>query len=151
MHYVLVLSDSHGYEQKLSTVLMHATSLHKYDAVIFLGDGAYDLEGFQEHLPIVYSVRGNCDFGRGENQQILSLYNRKILITHGHLYHVKSTLSLLKEKGEALGMDACLFGHTHKAYMGKEQNLLLLNPGAACEGHFAVLTIEKDCVMAQLY
>ena len=62
------------------------------DAVIFLGDGARDVECMQGLYPekAFYSVRGNCDFGSDlPDDLVLDLGGARIFCTHGHNYGVK--------------------------------------------------------------
>ncbi len=147
---ILVLSDSHGYP--LSSLLMRAESMGKLDAVIHLGDGFYDLDPYAAELPVIYQVGGNCDFLRGEKEIFIPDFGSVILATHGHCYGVKSGLSALEYHARDMGAKAALFGHTHRPMQEDRGGLLLLNPGAACDGHFAVLLIDSSGQMlAQMY
>lgn len=89
---LLVFSDSHGnpaYMQEM--IARHRTA----DAVIFLGDGARDIEAMRVLYPetAFYSVRGNCDFGADlPDELVLDLGGARIFCTHGHNYNVKSDL-----------------------------------------------------------
>ena len=141
---VLVISDSHG---RASSML----SLFKTDnfrAVIFLGDGLRDADRLYEMsggVP-VYRVSGNCDIMIGEtvlSEQLIELSGKKIFITHGHNYSVKSSTERLFETAKRLGADVSLFGHTHTPFYEKRDGIILANPGSLAAGKYAVMTIEN--------
>ena len=147
---ILVLSDSHGYP--LNNLLMKAESLGRIDAVFHLGDGYRDMDGFLTEFPLLFRVGGNCDFFGGEREELVPLFGKRFFLTHGHAYHVKSTLSLLKSRACEAEADCVLFGHTHAPHNEYDSGLLYLNPGAACDGRFSILRVEKNGdLYAELY
>ena len=90
-----VLSDSHGFTGRLSTVLMVLDAEHKpLDALIHLGDGYYDLQDLGAELPPVYQVAGNCDHFCSDTLNIVTLSNARLLLTHGHYQHVKAARTI---------------------------------------------------------
>ena len=139
---ILVLSDSHGYP--LNNLLMKAESLGRIDAVFHLGDGYRDMDGFLTEFPLLFRVGGNCDFFGGEREELVPLFGKRFFLTHGHAYHVKSTLSLLKSRTCEAEADCVLFGHTHAPHNEYDSGRLYLNPGAACDGRFSILRVEKN-------
>ena len=149
---VLVLSDSHGYTGRLGNILMAAEAGGRPDAVIHLGDGYHDLAAFAADLPPVYQVAGNCDLGHTDYQDVLSLGAARVFVTHGHLFHVKLGLDALLARAAQEKAFAALFGHTHRPFCETRSGILLLNPGAAMDGHYAVLTVScLGAVDAQLF
>ena len=147
---ILVLSDSHG--ASLSGLLMKAESLGRVDAVFHLGDGYRDLDGVLTEFPFVFRVAGNCDFSGGERECLVPLFGKRFFLTHGHAYHVKSTLSLLKSRACEAEADCVLFGHTHEPYNEYDSGRLYLNPGAACDGRFSILRVEgSGDLFAEMY
>ena len=147
---ILVLSDSHGYP--LNNLLMKAESLGRIDAVFHLGDGYRDMDGFLTEFPLLFRVGGNCDFFGGEREELVPLFGKRFFLTHGHAYHVKSTLSLLKSRACEAEADCVLFGHTHTPHNEYDAGRLYLNPGAACDGRFSILRVEKNGdLYAELY
>ena len=139
---ILVLSDSHGYP--LNNLLMKAESLGRIDAVFHLGDGYRDMDGFLTEFPLLFRVGGNCDFFGGEKEELVPLFGKRFFLTHGHAYHVKSTLSLLKSRACEAEADCALFGHTHEPHNEYDAGRPYLNPGAACDGRFSILRVEKN-------
>ena len=58
-----------------------------------------------------------------------------VLITHGHLQGVKTTLSLRALCGAGRWDAAwCCSGHTHRPTLEERDGILLMNPGTARKG-----------------
>lgn len=146
----IVLSDSHGQDDNVRWMLEQCwKTTGPVDCYIHCGDGAYDfrrLENFirarDEHAAL-YQVRGNCDFGIPElkEREILSLGGTRVLVTHGHRYQAKSTLTYLDNASREYDCSIVLFGHTHQPTM-EMRHALLINPGSAADGRMALLEIN---------
>lgn len=126
---ILVLSDSHGHPEKIRDAVKK--QINKPDAVIFLGDGLRDIDEDTLGVP-VYSVCGNCDAyslfmpSDEPEERILELGGKRIMMTHGHRYSVKSGLGRIIAVAAMREVDLLLFGHTH-------EKLELYFPAGACE------------------
>ena len=96
---LIVVSDSHGNRDGLRAVL----NAHRdADALIFLGDGLNDLTAVRRSgpCPLVYEVRGNCDYDRTvPSERLVSLGGLLIFMTHGNGYEVKVTTTPLRKAG----------------------------------------------------
>ncbi len=128
---LLIFSDSHGNIKNMSQVFTKASK--NTDAVIHLGDGFGDLEHFKTNYPNLqyYQVVGNCDFEPEEHPfKIITLANKRILLTHGHRYATRSNLLRLSLLAEEQHADICLFGHTHVAGIVETNGVIILNPGS---------------------
>lgn len=152
---ILVLSDSHSslrfMRQCIKTV--------KPDAVIHLGDYYDDGTAMAEEFGGIrfYQVPGNCDKYRCPPFVPETLVDHvcgvKLLMTHGHIHHVKSGLGALIADGKKTGVQAVLFGHTHTAHCSCEDGLWVINPGSCgyYGGSAAILEINgkeiSDCRM----
>ena len=127
-------------------------------AIFFLGDGLRDLDTLRLAGVPVYSVRGNCDwfsaFDHTPTEQLIRLGGLRILLTHGHLYGVKSGYGALAMHATRQDADIALFGHTHLPYAesipkgtlseAQRHPIELFNPGSiGVEGSFGVLTIQN--------
>jgi hypothetical protein len=125
---ILVVSDSHGNDSMLFRAHQQAGPV---DAVIHTGDGEQDAQLLEETLgETVLRVAGNCDHGSSAPRELqITLAGRRILITHGDRYLVKSGLERLLSHGKQLGAEVILFGHTHLALTEQRDGILLLNPG----------------------
>lgn len=167
----IIVSDIHGRYERLSAVMeMHRNA----DALIFLGDGLYDLARADAYgYPFtVYSVRGNCDSfslfytvsGNAPTELLLRLGGRAIFATHGHGYSVKSGTDGAIAAAHQRGADILLYGHTHvpeERYLpsGSEigscvlqRPMWIFNPGslgASRDGgaHFGILQISGSNIL----
>lgn len=149
---VAVFSDSHGYRGRLSNLLMMLEAEGPLDAIIHLGDGDRDLAALDVPLPPVYQVSGNCDFMPDCLLQDITLSNARLLLTHGHRQMVKTGTDRLLLLSMEHRASAALYGHTHIQRCELKNGLLLLNPGAAMDGHCALLEIDRQGgVGARLY
>ncbi len=141
---VCVLSDSHYFTGRLNTILMKTAAEGPIDALIHLGDGYDDLRALDTPLPPVYQVAGNCDLFRSDTRNIIELSGARLLLTHGHFQHVKNGTDELLETALEENCRAALYGHTHVQKMERRQGVLLLNPGAAASGRYAIMHIGPD-------
>lgn len=142
---ILVFSDTH---KSISTCVKTVDNIIGTDMIIHAGDHSSDAEELQKifpEIPIKY-VRGNCDFSLSPTELVVEAEGKKIFITHGHLYNAKTEgdYCSLKKKGEEIGCDLVVFGHTHIPYNEAFGNITLLNPGSAKYTRtFGVIEIEN--------
>lgn len=129
-------------------------NLTDIDRIIHLGDfvsDAKDLESIYTGIPIDY-VKGNCDYFESSTprEKILNLSGKRILLTHGHYYNVKDDYYTIGQVGMERAVELVLFGHTHRAYLGYEKDVMLLNPGSISEPRgsgkpsYAIIEIDKN-------
>lgn len=151
----LVVSDIHG-SLAGAQLVEDAYKLHKTDCILCLGDVLYhgprnDLSNDyapKKVIPIlndladkIIAVRGNCeaevdqmvlDFTCTSDYNIIPFKNKKIFMSHGHIYGPEKLPKL------AIG-DIFLSGHTHIPTAKKnEDGIFLCNPGSTSlpkEGH----------------
>ncbi len=149
---LLIISDSHGWLTGLQEVIKLCNNDRSIGGVIHLGDFERDAQYIQRRISQpVYYVAGNCDWGsQGAEEAVQYIDGVKFLLTHGHRYHVKMSLLRLGYRAAEAQVQAALFGHTHAQFMGYEQGVLLLNPGALQNEKCAILTIENGQVSAKL-
>jgi putative phosphoesterase len=142
---ILILSDSHGNIRNMKLAVERTNP----DQIIHLGDHFRDGEALKEAYPLlpVAQVIGNCDLydfsaRGGKDQLILTLDGHRVMLCHGHRYHVKSSLLSLSYAAREAEAELCLFGHTHIPHLEQLDGLTLLNPGSIGNGDFAV--VETD-------
>ena len=86
---LLIFSDSHGNVANMEDVVR----MERPDRILHLGDLVRDAQALQEKFPQipVLFVPGNCDGRRPDlpDQRVFTLEGCKLLMTHGHIYHVK--------------------------------------------------------------
>lgn len=155
----LVLSDSHGRTKNILEAI--SRQVRRPDGIIFLGDGLRDLMYCDIDIPI-YSVAGNCDTGSfygglcADTVRIIELAGKRVMLTHGHIYSVKSTLSRLIYAAADNDIDIVMFGHTHEPLEKRldvgdidmpilKKPLYLFNPGSVggYDGDFGALTVNN--------
>jgi putative phosphoesterase len=141
-----ILSDIHGSKKYLDLGLKRFEA-EKCDYLVLLGDILY--HGPRNPLPQGYdpasvaetlnpykdkiiAVRGNCDsevdqmvldFPMMGDYQILFHENKKIFITHGHLYNKTNMPKLSKG-------DIFIHGHFHLPMTERVEGVFYLNPGS---------------------
>ncbi|MEG1857954.1 MAG: YfcE family phosphodiesterase [Pseudoflavonifractor sp.] len=149
---ILVFSDSHGTVRAMHSVV----AWEKPDRILHLGDvvrDAADLADAYPNIP-VESVCGNCDYNReAPLQTILNVQGRRILMTHGHTYHVKVGMGAAVQAARAAQVDILLFGHTHEAFCRQDDGLWVMNPGSI-RGYFCptygVITLTTDTTTCEI-
>ena len=145
---VLVLSDSHGFVRNLRAVLQKESDCA---LVFFLGDGLRDMEHIRPEFPQMQfiCVRGNNDWSAAQGIDDYAykyIEGHTVIATHGHRCGVRSSLQPLAAKALDVRGDVALYGHTHiprQEYVG---GVLCVNPGALCDGRYAVLEFRKEGV-----
>ena len=123
----VILSDTH---RNIAPLQKIATVLSECDYIIHLGDMASDARELARDYPEkTYVIAGNNDFWGGESEIVLDAEERRIFACHGHRYGVKSGTERLVAAAKERMCDIALFGHTHEAFAGEEEGVLLINPG----------------------
>ena len=130
---IIVFSDVHGATHNLQKL---SPLIEQSGMTFFLGDGLAALETLNKKSAAkILVVRGNCDlFCPLPTEQIIETNGKKILVTHGHRYSVKSGYKHLAARVDETGVDLALCGHTHRYYHnGKILNVPALKDGAYIE------------------
>ena len=147
---LILISDSHGNRDGIDKIF----STKKFDYLFFMGDGLNDL-GLYYVMNNVFAVSGNCDFfSKVENEKFVDLNGKKIFITHGNKYGVKSNLNQLIDKANDIGADFVFYGHTHKQKAEKIGETYFINPGSFHKNSFGKsigleIVIDKDIKIKQ--
>lgn len=151
---ILVLSDMHHRKSMFCAALeAQPEATH----VLYLGDGTPAAEELAAAYPDrdFYFVCGNCDFNSMQPaKRILTLGGKKILMTHGHLYGVKSTTENIKNAALSEGCKIAVFGHTHQPLELYSDGVYLLNPGALCgsstKPSYGIIEISAAGIMTNI-
>ena len=127
---ILVMSDMHGCVSGFERALEKESDAKN---VIFLGDGFKKAEelSFMYDDRNFYMVPGNCDGFEmfSPATKIIKINGTKILITHGHAFSVKSSLTALKQRAILEEVKIAFYGHTHIADIKNENGIWFINPG----------------------
>lgn len=118
---VLIVSDSHGMNGPLRTVIMRESP----DMLIHLGDAEYSQSEIASwagspKTPCIF-VKGNCDSyycdqSLVRDTAVFELKGHKIFCAHGHKQRVNYGLLTLSLTAQEQGCDIAMFGHTHVPY-----------------------------------
>lgn len=166
---LMIASDIHG-SAYFAKEVVKAFENEKADYLVLLGDILY--HGPRNPLPKEYNpqevaqllnemkdkiiaVRGNCDsevdqmvleFPMMADYNMMPLQMRKVMASHGHLYHEENLPTSL-----ACG-DVFIFGHIHVPVLKQVKGVYVLNPGSTTlpkENHpntYGVLTTHDFAV-----
>ena len=156
----LIFSDSHGNIAVMKRIIKASSDA---DCVIYAGDGISDIETLQKDFPekMFFSVRGNNDYrispyGCARDDELtFVLEGKRIFLTHGHAFGVRSSLNLLFAKAQRDEIDLVIFGHTHipyEEYNKEKRPFYLFNPGSVgCYSDggysFGVLNINNGSLL----
>ncbi len=128
---ILVFSDSHGNRRAMERAVREQPTA---EIILFLGDGAEEASEVQAALPkgkMMCMVRGNNDWCCSAlDSDVLTVENKRIFFTHGHLLGVKYGLYQAVCAARSKEADILLFGHTHQSRMDYDDGLYIMNPGA---------------------
>lgn len=123
-----ILADSHGDRAALRRA---GEILRGVEVLLHAGDHRRDGEFLSDMLGIPwYGVVGNTDPSQGPTEELLELAGRTLLLTHGHLQHVKLGLTSLLAEARRYRADIVVFGHTHIPFYERAGEVRLLNPGS---------------------
>jgi len=151
MSNILVISDTHGNAAIINQLLKNYEGM--LAAVVHLGDYARDIARFAraEDASMFHIVNGNTDpLVEAYDERVIEIAGKRIFISHGHRYSVKTGLDNIMYKARELGVAACLFGHTHVPTLFEEAGILFMNPGSPTYPNpdtprgYALLRIAED-------
>lgn len=148
---IVIVSDSHGYNQLIDQVLEREAP---FDYLIHCGDAEASLKRYADLTnPYLFlAVRGNCD----QDYNLPAVLNNRILyynvlITHGHHEQVNYGNHGLLRIGRLNHADIILYGHTHVPEVTEDGGILIINPGSLAYPRgekriktYAVLTLTDD-------
>lgn len=122
---ILLVSDSHGYNDELKKVLDNI----KCDAKIHCGDSCFDKNSSLK-MNFKYIVDGNHDNGIFPLVETFTSDLGNILITHGHKFNVYAGYDYLVEYMNQKNISICFHGHTHVPHFEIYKNKTFINPGS---------------------
>lgn len=154
MSKVLVISDSHG----LTNELIRIKEKHKDEVNLLLHCGDSELSANDPALDGFIVVRGNCDFDeKFPEESVQTVGDTNIMITHGHRYQVKSTLTSLSYRALELDAKIVCFGHSHILGAEMLNGILFLNPGSIRlprqrkEKTYCIIELIDDKIILNVY
>lgn len=123
---LLVVSDTHMFNEIFESI----NQIHQdIDIKIHCGDSS--LKKDDPLLQGYYVVKGNHDLEDFDEVKILTLHDKKIMITHGSLFQVYAGDDALLSYMNEHDIDICFHGHTHVPCIHEyPNNKLIINPGS---------------------
>lgn len=143
LYRLIVISDIHRDWGRLERLV---PMINATDCVVCCGDGVNDFMNARGRICVpTVCVRGNNDFDTFVTDDACVYLNGiKTLVTHGHKYGVKRGTGALLAASIGKGCRLVLFGHTHVFRDESADGVRLINPGALCNGSYAVVEIDGD-------
>lgn len=147
---IVVVSDNHRDTVTLAQILEREKESNLW---IHCGDSQFDKgNSLLEKFTV---VQGNTDHAFFQKEQVIECENVKVLVSHGHLYHIDFTIDEIVASAQMQGATVALHGHTHIPRDVFVDGVRVINPGSTSwpRGHFhfgtyAILeTYGKDDVM----
>jgi putative phosphoesterase len=149
-----VLSDTHGIKNIAEKAM---ENMKDVNMVLHAGDLVSDARHLETLKYKVHCVAGNCDcYSIETTEKILEIQNKRIFLTHGHIYKVKFGYEKLLVRAKQLFADVVVFGHTHLPENLYMDNILFFNPGSTTlpknggSGTFGILEIAKGNINAYI-
>lgn len=123
----LVVSDNHGDRNILVEIVNRYVGM--VDHMFHCGDSELKVnDELWEHFTV---VTGNCDYDpEYKKEQLVTIGNDVIYMTHGHLSNVRFGLTMLSVQAQEAGANIALFGHIHQAVAEMDKHILFVNPGS---------------------
>ena len=150
---IIVVSDTHRDFRPFYDIVLR----YQEEANLFLhlGDGEREVDEIKNLFPNlpIRNVRGNGDMlSLAPAVDVFEAGGVRILMAHGHTFHVKSGIGDLERTARNSGCSIALYGHTHIADNHYEDGLYTMNPGSpSCpkEGKpsFGIIDIMPNGIM----
>jgi hypothetical protein len=148
---IIVFSDSHG----KTAPMLEAVALETPGMILHLGDNERDCRDLEYEYPQIplRTVRGNCDrVSAGLNIDEFTENGKRLLMTHGHLFGVKTGKNRIIDFANNKNADILLFGHTHIPHSSMNGKMAVICPGSIGDGtkSYAVVNITNGAVSFEL-
>lgn len=147
---ILIVSDSHGRNNHLNTVLDRVGDI---DLFLHLGD----LEGSEHFIETfvnckVEMISGNNDYFTDiPREKIITIGKYSVFMTHGHRYSVYYDTDTLKDAARERKVDIVMYGHTHIPSIDMSDDVIVINPGSITQPRqpgrrpsFILMEIDKN-------
>ncbi len=144
---LLIISDSHGYDDLLLKVLRK----EDYDISVFAGDYTTNLNFMKSHFD--YFVDGNNDYAH-KDVEIFEIEQLKFVLVHSHQFFSfdkEVYFKRMREFAKKYNANVLIYGHTHYQIIDSEIEPILVNPGSIAlprgpkqKGSYVVATIDKN-------
>lgn len=126
---ILIMSDSH---QRIENALRAIEQAGEIDLMIHAGDVGMDYLALSNACRVYnYIIQGNNDiYYPLPKHAIFQLGKYNVYVNHGHRLGVDYGTNSLEYKALEYGCNIAIYGHTHKPYFHKDDEMMVLNPGS---------------------
>lgn len=125
-----VISDTHGLLRPEAL-----SALQGVDHILHAGDvGAPEILERLAQIAPTTAIRGNIDY----SGLCAALPATELVTLAGRHFYLVHALADLDLKPEAAGIDAVIYGHSHKSHLETRGGVLYLNPGSAGPRRFSL-------------
>ena len=154
LYKMVVISDIHYGSDNLVRII---PIINESNYLIFCGDGLRQLMLFRDEIRVpIVCVKGNNDYNTkiAEHASIV-LGQTRAFVTHGHKQNVRKGVGLLIDAARMKNCNLVFFGHTHVYYDYTAGGIHFINPGALCEGSYAMVIgdgvnfTSKQCTVTE--
>ncbi|GAB6189680.1 YfcE family phosphodiesterase [Marinitoga arctica] len=146
---ILLISDIHiPIRNKYDN--LEKIGINQFDYIISMGDYTEEdvIYYFKSHSPEFYGVFGNVDEYNIKymlpEKKVIKLGNYNIGIIHGHQAGWGDPKKLINR---FQNIDILLYGHSHRKDDSIINGIRCINPGAFCDGNYAILEIRSDGIL----
>lgn len=144
---IVVISDTHGF---LPSSDEFFALLDEADRIYHLGDGLREIRTLEyAYGEKLVWVAGNNDPVFGKSYAIDDADGVKILLTHGHDFGVKSSLTKLAAFAKERGASHVFYGHTHIQSDDETSGVRLINPGSLRRGYYCFAAAHEGRLVAR--
>lgn len=130
---VCIVSDTHRHRDELLGAVKASQPI---DGILHAGDETSDVEWLRDRVRLpIFAVAGNWDTSSAEFplEQTIPDFGPRVLLIHGHTIRVKDTYEGLVRRAHAKQAKVAVYGHTHVAYLGMQDGILVVNPGSLAQ------------------
>lgn len=143
MKKIIVLSDNHS-----ETGILYDVYQKHEDAAAFFHLGDSEFKYDDTELSLFQRVKGNMDFyPEFPENQVVSVGDYRIFLTHGHRYGVNSSRQQLAQAAVAHDAVVALYGHTHVAKYEHMQGVHVINPGSISQSRSGIEETYAEIVL----
>jgi len=149
---LLLFSDNHRDTISVDTIIARHPEA---ELRVSLGDS--ELSESALTARDVFGVRGNYPFEPDfPADLIFEWQGHRALLTHGHLFSVKTGLYSLNCHAKESECDLVFFGHTHQWMVEKEETIVFVNPGSTThpkgrgEPTYALIHLVPDSIRVDI-
>lgn len=138
LYRIVAVSDIHHDVERLQRLL---PIINSATCFVCCGDGVSDVMYVRGGITVpIVCVNGNNDRGFNLSEIATTVFgSTRAMIVHGHKFDVRNGLKLLYVTALHQKCELVFYGHTHMFSDKTVQGVHFINPGALCNGSYALV------------